>query len=107
MTATSAKGWVVLTVDGEVDLARRDELEDLVAANGDLSSNVVFDLTQVTFMDSTGLGWLLRSQDMLAERGARCALVLPTTLDRLFTAAGITDQFDIHRSIADATRLST
>ena len=105
MTATSAQGWVVLTVDGEIDLARQDELEDLVAANGDLSSHVVFDLTQVTFMDSTGLGWLLRSQDMLAERGARCAVVLPTTLDRLFTAAGISDHFDIHRSIEDATRL--
>ena len=107
MTATSAQGWVVLTVDGEIDLARRDELEDMVAANGDHSSNVVFDLTQVTFMDSTGLGWLLRSQDMLTERGARCAVVLPTTLDRLFTAAGISDHFDIHRSIEDATRLSS
>ena len=107
MTATSAQGWVVLKVDGDVDLARRQELEDLVAANDDRHSNLVFDLTDVTFMDSTGLGWLLRSQDLLADRGGRCVVVLPTRLDRLFTAAGITDQFEIHRSVEEATRPRT
>ena len=107
MTTTSAQGWVVLKVDGDVDLARRQELEDLVAAKDDRYSNLVFDLSDVTFMDSTGLGWLLRSQDLLADRGGQCVVVLPTTLDRLFSAAGITDQFEIHRSVEEATHPRT
>lgn len=104
MTATSAQGWVVLKISGEVDLARLQELEDLVAANSAQFSNMVFDLTDVTFMDSTGLGWLIRSRDLLLGQGRLCSVVVPDALDRLFGAAGLTDYFETYRSTEAAVR---
>jgi anti-sigma B factor antagonist len=63
-------GWVVrpagastvLALRGELDLGVRDELDAAarVAFEADGVEVVVVDLTAVTFMDSTGLHWLVR-----------------------------------------------
>ena len=105
MTTPSGHGWIVLKVGGEVDISRQDELEDLVAANCEgHRSDTVVDLTEVVFMDSTGLRWLMRTQDLLVDRGRRFSVVMPESLDRLLKISGFTESFDIHRSLEDATR---
>ena len=77
MPTPSAHGWIVLKVGGEVDISRQDELEDLVAANcKDHRSDTVVDLTEVVFMDSTGLGWLIKTQDLLIDRVRRFSVVM-------------------------------
>lgn len=70
MTAPSLDGWTVLRVEGEIDIARLEELEDLVLAecSGDCSDTVV-DLSNVEFIDTTGVAWLLRSRDLFLDRG--------------------------------------
>ena len=104
MTAPSSDGWVILAVSGEIDLARMQELEALVAAhcNGNCPDTVV-DLSDVQFMDSTGVAWLLRSRMLFNERGRRLVVVVPTALDRIFELSGLHETFERHRSLEDAT----
>jgi anti-sigma B factor antagonist len=55
---------------GEVDLAARPELDAMLETLTDGAERVVVDLTAVTFMDSTGLHWLVRVHDAVARAGA-------------------------------------
>jgi anti-sigma B factor antagonist len=54
---------VVVAVSGEVDLASRDRLQSaIVTAIGEAGPghNVIVDLSETTFLDSTGIGVLVR-----------------------------------------------
>jgi len=61
-----------LTLSGELDLASADQLEDAIrqAEEGD-GSRIVVDLSDLEFMDSTGLGLLLKAQARSRENGQR------------------------------------
>ena len=53
-------GWFVLEVEGEIDMATAPKLrERLLAAVNDGAHRVVVDLSEVAFVDSTGLGVLI------------------------------------------------
>ena len=88
-------GTVVVSVHGDLDLHTADELGDRlvgVAAGG--ASSVVVDLSDVAFVDSQGLGALLRGTRRLGGGVGRFRLVVPepqirrifeiTALDRVF-----------------------
>ena len=108
MTAPSSDGWTILKVGGEIDIARLPELEDLIASkcNGNCADTVI-DLSEVEFMDSTGIAWLLRSRDLFHDRERRFSLVLPESLDRIFELTGLSDAFAIHRTLEHATGVET
>jgi len=61
-----------LTLSGELDLASADQLEDAIrqAEEGD-GWRIVVDLSDLEFMDSTGLGLLLKAQARSRENGQR------------------------------------
>jgi anti-sigma B factor antagonist len=111
--------WVVVTVSGEIDMATGPTLRDNllgVLARGD--HRVVLDLSNVTFMDSSGLGALLgghrRAQLLdgeirIAAPSERVLEILRlTNLDRVFdlylTVAAAAEQDvgeeDVRRSAA-------
>ena len=53
----------IVTVHGDVDLAGREALTDVIdRAIGLLPARVVVDMTATTFMDSSGVRCLLRAQ---------------------------------------------
>lgn len=103
MTAPSEHDWTVITLEGEVDLTRIDELEGLIKASPPESGAfMVIDLSPVTFMDSSGLNWLIRTEATISEVGGTCALVVPDgQLARLFKVAGLDSHFRIHRTMAE------
>jgi anti-anti-sigma factor len=104
MAAPSSDGWAILRVEGEIDIARLQELEDLIAANcNGACTDTVVDLSNVEFMDSTGMAWLLRSRDLVLDRERRFTVVVPKSLDLIFELTGLSDAFDIHRSLGEAT----
>lgn len=81
----------IVHVAGEVDLANADELEAALAAGlGSDSPALVIDLTQVPFMDSSGLRILLMAA---RDRGARVGVVLGdgSPVMRLLEYAEMTD----------------
>jgi anti-sigma B factor antagonist len=83
-----ADTWVV-TVIGEVDLANRQRFETVVErALQDSPAKLVFDLTGVRFMDSSGLGVLIAS----AHRGSSVEVRDPSpAVRRLIEISGLTE----------------
>jgi anti-sigma B factor antagonist len=74
--AESFDGGVhVVSVAGEIDLATRPALERVLRALPDEGvSTVIVDLTACSFMGSTGLHLLLRTQRQLDRLGGRLAV---------------------------------
>ncbi len=97
-------GAVVVAASGEVDLATAPELRDrLDAAIGHGNDRVVVDLRDVTFIDSTGLGMLIRAFNQCKERGVRFSLVIAEArILKVFEITGLTDLFPISTTIEDA-----
>jgi anti-sigma B factor antagonist len=94
----------VLQVAGEVDAYTapmlREQIRDL-AAKG--AVHLIADLSQVSFLDSTGLGALVGGLKRLREAGGSITLVIaaPRIL-RLFQITGLTKVLAIHPTVEDA-----
>jgi anti-sigma B factor antagonist len=102
---TSALGdRVVVQVVGDLDIcsapAVRAEVERLI--DGD-QTDVLVDLTKVTFIDSTGIGALVGTLKKVRSREGRLELVLndPKVL-KTFRIAGLTGVFVIHSDLDHA-----
>src|SRR5215472_6268368 len=94
----------VLQVTGEVDVYTatllREQIREL-AAKG--AVHLIADLSQVDFLDSTGLGALVGGLRRLREAGGSLALVISTPrILRIFQITGLTKAFAARRSVADA-----
>jgi len=67
----------VVRLEGEWDLARGRELEGMLSSAIGLHRDLVVDLGETTFLDSTALGMLLTAQQRCELRRLRFALVVP------------------------------
>jgi len=62
LTVQTDNHHTVLTVDGEIDLSTSGQLDDaVVEALGQETSHLTLDLAQVTFLDSSGLGVIVKA----------------------------------------------
>ena len=62
--------------EGELDLSRIDELDRTLSPASSLNGvEIIVDLTCVTFVDSTIIGWLLSTQENVRRRNGRLRLV--------------------------------
>ena len=108
MTPTHERNWVVFAPEGDIDITRAEEL----AASVDLRCNgqcpnMVIDLTNVSFMDSSGLGWLTRTQEHLRSEHGQLRIVLGDgPVNRLFDLTGLLPVFIVHESVDDACQES-
>ena len=87
MQRTTSAGAVILTVQGEIDIATVDTLRARLtdACEGD----VTVDLRRVDFLDCLGLKLLLEQHDRSSRRGLRVDFVQgPTAVRRLFELTG-------------------
>lgn len=66
-----AAGSLGLSLAGELDLDRSEELEACLAVAARAPGDVVLDLGAVTFADSTALGMLVRMAAVVGRRGCR------------------------------------
>ncbi len=89
VTIETKDAHTIVHVDGEVDLANAPEL-DLVLAETVATKPIaiVVDLSAVTFMDSTGLGVLVRTLKRCQESAIRLDLIV--TNDRVLKVLAIT-----------------
>ena len=94
----------VVAVRGEIHVSTAPELgRRLGEATDAEGSALLLDLSEVEFIDSTGLGVLLNAQRRARRRGQGMALVCfnPTVL-RLFEVTRLDDTFDIFPTRAQA-----
>ena len=87
-----ARGTVV-SVAGELDVASSQVLEQELTKLHAVPT-VVVDLRQLTFIDSTGLGVLVRNHQLAREQGRRFGLVRGGgQVDRLLSLTGLDHEF--------------
>ena len=103
IATTPGSDRYVIAVSGEVDLASSPDLDTaIIAAIESGTSSVAIDLTHVSFMDSSGLGVIVRGLKRCREADKDLDLVI--TNERVLKVFGITglDQvIPIHDSIED------
>jgi anti-sigma B factor antagonist len=95
--ATHLDAVHVVALTGDVDIARLDELAEVVDAfRRSAAPSVDVDLSQVEFLDSTGLGAIFRLRGMAQARGGRIRLVGPSrSVRRALELAGTTDLIEV------------
>lgn len=98
------EGITTIELGGELELHNahilREELNQLCAGE---RPGVVVDLSQLSFMDSTGIGVLVNGFKAARSHSGALALVCPSQrLMRLFEIAGLTSALVIFGDRADA-----
>lgn len=92
-------GAWVLAVAGEIDVATSPELRRELHQLADRdASQIVLDLSEVTFIDSSGLGVLVGTLKRLREESRGDVLVLEGLQEpvrKVFDITGLTDLFTI------------
>jgi anti-sigma B factor antagonist len=89
--------WLI-AVEGQIDLYTAPELKSatLRAIDGG-AKDLVVDLTETTFMDSTALGVLVGAMKRVQPLGGSISIVCPgEDLRRLFEIAGLAGRFEFH-----------
>lgn len=85
----------VVTVSGEIDLRLHDQLREVLIHEVDADRHLIVDLTDVDFLDSTGLGLLVGVLKRARERAERlgvdtAALILVITAPEVWRTLQIT-----------------
>ncbi len=100
---STEEGRVVLDVSGEIDLATAPQFETRLGAVN-TGGSVVVDLTNVTFIDSTGLRVLISAHEKATEHGGRLAIVAtegPVT--KLLAITGVDEWLNVYATRSSAT----
>jgi anti-sigma B factor antagonist len=98
------RGWVVVAVGGEVDMAAAPQLRSrLMAVAAEFPGrSVAIDLGGVGFVDSSGLGVLIGARRRTTESGGKMALLdLQPPVQRVFSITGLDLVFDVRDSRED------
>jgi anti-sigma B factor antagonist len=91
-------GRAVVVVRGELDLATAPELEAAVQGRLDDGQDVVVDLRELDFMDSTGLRVLVSAHARVEGTEQRFLIVRPlpgASIERILAVAGVERVLDL------------
>ena len=97
----------IIAPDEELDIATVDAFRaELQRAIEDGANGLVIDLSEVGFIDSTGLSAILHANSQLKRDGRRLAVVAPrgTAAAMLFTLSGLRSELAIYDSTRSALR---
>ncbi|KFK90395.1 metal ABC transporter ATPase [Streptomyces sp. JS01] len=103
--------WAVLRISGELDLVTspvvRQSVHEAVAEG---QHDVVLDLSDVFFCDSSGVGVLIASRRLMKSCGGRLRLILPAQgaedgshVNKVLGALGVRRLFDVYPDALSAT----
>ncbi len=94
---------VVLELFGELDIASSTTLEAELERNRE-APTVVVDLRRLEFIDSTGLGVLVRAHRRALEQQRDFQLIRGTgQVERLLVITGVADQLPVSETAEDLT----
>ena len=89
----------VVTLSGELDISTSPDLQDALAELTDAKRKVTVDLSELEFIDSTGLAALLGAHKDLTEHGGVLELRHPSRMVvNLVQITGLDDVFEIRLS---------
>jgi anti-sigma B factor antagonist len=82
-------------VAGEVDMAVADQVGAAVREHRQGAAQLVLDLSNVTFMDSTGIGLLVRLREQGLAEGWLLSTVASAAVWRVVELCGLQDMLDV------------
>ena len=102
-------GYELLTVEGELDIATAPRMIGVLnEAIAEMSAPLVVDLTDVVFMDSTGLALLMNARARVVRQGKGFAIICPNgPLARVFEIADMVDSLRVCPDRASAREAAT
>jgi anti-sigma B factor antagonist len=89
--SASLDGALVLAASGEIDLATSPRLRETVEAELERGVPLVLDLSEVTFLDSSGIRVLLGCAARAQAGGTRFTVIPSDAVGRTLELCGITD----------------
>ena len=93
----------LVEIAGEVTFSNVNGLgRELTGALGEGTRNLLVDLTQVAFIDSSGLSALLTASNQVRERGGALALVHGASPPSIFRFRGVERLLSLHTSRDEA-----
>ena len=96
-------GCAVVRAGGEIDTHTVHGFHEVATEAVSLSSHLIIDLAEVTFVDSSGLGGLIVARRGARKRGGSVSLVSPPpVVHRLLGSTRLHDVFPIYDSLAEA-----
>ncbi|MFE5189517.1 STAS domain-containing protein [Streptomyces sp. NPDC056628] len=110
VTGDEQGDWAVLQVSGELDLVTspvlRQHVHDVVAEG---RHNLVLDLSEVLFCDSSGVGVLIAARRLIRSCRGSLRLILPAQgavdgshVNRVLGALGVRRLFEVYPDVAAA-----
>jgi anti-sigma B factor antagonist len=101
-----APNAATLAVQGELDVYTAPDLDEVLRGLGDEVTQVVVDLTGVSFIDSAGVGLLTQHARRLTGRGGVTMLAIDTaSVRRIFELTGLERYFVIEDDPARAANM--
>jgi anti-sigma B factor antagonist len=87
---------LVLRISGELDLSTRISIEQALLSALDSASNVILDLRDLTFCDSSGVAMFCNAYQKATTQGATLTFRNVTSpVRRVFTIAGVDERFGL------------
>jgi anti-sigma B factor antagonist len=104
LDVTERSGWSVLRVGGEIDVATAPRLrEQLITLVNEQRYHLVVDLTDVDFLDSTGLGVLIGAlKRVRTHEGDLRIVATANRVVKVFDITGLDQVFSIHPDLDSA-----
>lgn len=99
------KGVLVVALTGELDLNSadryREAIDSAIMRTG--AMYLVFDLSEVTFIDSSGLGMMLGRYKKIEQKGGRSAMCgIGSQLSRMIEVSGLRKLMPVYETREDA-----
>jgi len=106
--ASEFDGGTVLKPIGDIDLSQSSILRESIAtANGRRRPKLVVDLSEVPYMDSSGVATLVEAMQVARRQGTRLILCgLQKRVQSIFEIARLNDVFVICPTVDDAVAAS-
>lgn len=105
VTSEDRNGVPVVVANGEVDVSSAPQLRAELMAIPEDTPRAIVDLTEVTFLDSTGLGVLIAAMKRLRDSATGGHLELVVTrphLHKVLEVTGLNAIFGIYASLDEA-----
>jgi anti-sigma B factor antagonist len=99
----------LLTVRGEVDLGTVPALKEKLLIGESQARRLLVDLSDVQFLDSTGLGLLIGAHGRMARKNGSLAVICDSdneTICRVFDVTGLDGLLSLTASLDDALGLA-
>lgn len=95
-------GCAVVVATGEIDIAATAAFSEAITVAAKISPRVVVDLASVSFVDSTGLGVLIKARRGSPERRSLCLVHPPALVRKVLRVTMLEETFGIYDTWQEA-----